>query len=107
MSLNPRMPLCWPCGLEMRPEKNGVTVIEMAHFGPAALWHADLWKCPECGAAVVSGLAKNPVAEHYQPDFARQLSEARALGWSREVWLNPTKKSRGVVADMEAADGTP
>jgi hypothetical protein len=78
----------------MRPEKNGVAVIEMACFGPAAIWMADLWKCPECGVEIVQGLANTRHAAHYQPDFARLLSEAVASGWSREVWINPTEKAQ-------------
>ena len=96
MSLCPVSVVCWPCGLEMRPQKNGVYIIEMASFGPAALWMADLWRCPECGAQAVR-LAKNAWAHHYQEDFARLLAAARASGWAREVWLNPTEKARGVT----------
>ena len=94
MSMQPRLPICWPCGLQMRPEKNGVAVIEMAYFGPAAIWMSDLWKCPECGVEIVSGFGNRPFSEHYQPDFARHLADAVASGWSREVWINPTEKAQ-------------
>ncbi len=95
MSMNPNIPLCWHCGLEMRPEKNGVAVIEMASFGPAAIWAADLWKCPECGIEVVSGLGNSPIAEHYkEAEFARELAAAQASGWSREVWVGVIEKAR-------------
>ena len=85
MSMNRETPLCWKCGLELRPEKNGVVVVEMATFGPGALWQADLWKCPECGTQVIAGLARDPMTEHYKPDFADELRRAEASGWSKRV----------------------
>ena len=104
MSMEPNLPICWPCGLQMQPEKNGVVVIEMASFGPVALWMADLWQCPECGAETVK-VAKGPYAVHYiHPSFAAEVERVRASRWSKEVWINRTEKARGVIAD--AADPT-
>jgi hypothetical protein len=36
----------------------------------------DRWKCPDCGATIISGVGLNPYAEHYQPEFGKELAEA-------------------------------
>jgi len=33
----------------------------------------DLWECPTCHYQLVSGVAMNPIAEHYQADFKQQV----------------------------------
>ena len=64
--------LCW-CGLFMRVKKNGVTVEELLEDGsPYKLWDADLWECVGCGVEVVSGFGSQPIAEHWQPNYAEQ-----------------------------------
>jgi DNA-directed RNA polymerase subunit RPC12/RpoP len=65
-------------GLEMKPEKNGVYVIEMADFGPYKVWMADLWICPKCGHKVIGGFAVHPIREHYQDGFKEILELAEA-----------------------------
>lgn len=81
----PRM-VCVKCQVKLKPEKNGVTVVET--FGtdsdePYKLWDADLWKCPNCGVQIVSGFAQHNYAEHYQPDFAKQLERAQYKFWDK------------------------
>lgn len=57
----------------MRVKKNSVTVEELTEDGrPYKLWDADLFECVECGVEVVSGFARAPLAEHYQPTYAAQ-----------------------------------
>lgn len=57
----------------MRVKQNSVTVEEVMEDGsPYKLWDADLWECPECGVEVVSGFARAPLAEHYQPTYAAE-----------------------------------
>ena len=89
-----REPMCWACGVEMRPLKNGVTIVEMASFGPAALWQADLMECPECHTQVVVGLGSKPWSQHFKPDFTTRLSEVKDDEWTREVWLNAGERVR-------------
>lgn len=101
--LTKHKPLCWQCGLEMRPEKNGVAVIEMASFGPAAIYMADLWRCSECSIQVIAGLSNNPIAEHYEAGFAAALERAEADEWSCRVWINQREKSQGVCAQPKGA----
>lgn len=64
------------CGKQMRCKKNEVYVIEMATFGPAAIWSADLWACPECDERMIAGFALVPIVEHYEDGFAKALSKA-------------------------------
>ena len=75
-------PICVSCRRFYRPEKNGYVFMEgtpdgMAlpglaepeHWHPYKLWRGDLWKCQGCGALIVVGVAQEPLAEHYQPNF--------------------------------------
>jgi hypothetical protein len=36
---------------------------------PYKLWNGDKWECEGCGAQIVVGVARQPIAEHYQPEF--------------------------------------
>lgn len=60
------------CGRFMRVKKNSVTVEELLEDGaPYKLWDADLWECVACGAAVITGFAREPLAEHWHPSYQR------------------------------------
>ena len=79
-------PVCVPCERFMRMQKSGYYFIEGMPLGNDAkpglaeiarwkdykLWSGDLWKCPDCGASVISGVGYSPIAEHYQEDFGRK-----------------------------------
>ena len=67
------IPICVRCHIECRVKKNGVFAIEMASFGPAAIWMSDLWHCPECGIEFLAGFGQRPACEHYQADFQSLL----------------------------------
>ena len=70
--------VCVACNRFMRIEKNGVTVEELMDDGsPYKLWDADKYKCPSCGHEVISGFGRQPIAEHYQENYA-QTREAYA-----------------------------
>lgn len=77
-------PVCRPCQRFFRPKKNGFAFVEGMPIGPDRplpgtqepekwkpykLWMGDLWHCQGCGAEIVVGVAPEPLAEHYQPDF--------------------------------------
>lgn len=66
------------CKAQMRCKKNEVRVIEVASFGPAAIWSADLWACPACGDEMIAGFAMHPVIEHYEEGFEKALERAKA-----------------------------
>ena len=77
-------PICVKCQRFYRVRQNGFMFIEGMPTGsvcvppgtshpelwkPYKLWRGDLWKCEGCGHETVSGVAWEPVAEHYQPHF--------------------------------------
>lgn len=88
-------PVCVPCGLFYRPEKNGYIVEEgMPHgirdehgkftepWSSYKLWVGDKWKCHGCGNEIVVGFAGNPISEHYMGDYEalrKQLIDAGQL----------------------------
>lgn len=59
------------CGTFMRPKTNSVTVEELTQDRrPYKLWSADLYACEDCGAEVITGFGREPLVEHYQPEYA-------------------------------------
>lgn len=75
----PIMPVCVTCQKEYRPEKNGITAIEMASFGPYKIWAADLLKCPKCGHLVISGYSDFAL-DHLDSNFKAALSFSMESG---------------------------
>lgn len=82
-------PICVPCQRFYRVKKNGYYFIEgmPTHEGakpgtedtdwwkPYKLWVGDLWECEGCHAQIVNGVGMSPLAEHYQPDFAKHVRQ--------------------------------
>ena len=79
-------PVCVKCGCELRPETNGVGVLDMAersreqgkdaifvHYEPYELWDADKWKCPQCGMEVVGGFGHDPISMHHEANFQQTI----------------------------------
>jgi len=68
-------PVCKRCNCEMRPETNGVGLLDMFRPSdkpepqPYELWDADLWKCEKCGFEIVGGFGDGPISAHYEDDF--------------------------------------
>ena len=73
-------PVCVKCNCELRPEKNGVGILDMSDNGAYELWDADLWKCPKCGLEVVGGFAYNSISAHYKEDFQRMIDDYKRRG---------------------------
>ncbi len=84
-------PICVPCHRFFRPKQTGIYFIEgMPEYKalpgnaepdkwkPYKLWSGDLWECPDCGAQIISGTGRDRIAEHYQPDFQRQVEQLGA-----------------------------
>ena len=79
-------PICIPCKRFFRCKKNDYPFIEAMpigdaglaepgtatpeHWKPYKLWLGDKWQCEGCGAQIVVGVAQQPLAEHYRPEFA-------------------------------------
>ena len=72
----PKM-VCVSCEVELKPQENGVLVIEMASFGAYKVWNADVWECPKCNHQTVAGFGNNPLHEHYEDGFAEYLDLAK------------------------------
>ena len=66
-------PVCVKCCREMRPETNGIGVLDMNDNRAYELWDADKWKCPKCGVEVIGGFATGPISAHYEADFERMI----------------------------------
>lgn len=67
-------PICVKCEQFFRPKKNDFKFIESMSDGqPYKLWAGDKWACEGCGAEIVVGVARYPIAEHFQPEFAQQV----------------------------------
>ena len=79
-------PVCAKCHCEMRPETNGVGLLDMFNPSdksepqPYELWDADLWKCPKCGIEVVGGFANGSISAHYEPDFQKMIKHYEDKG---------------------------
>lgn len=94
--------VCVKCCTELYPKKNGVYVLEYAHFGPYKLFHADMWACMTCGHEVVMGIAERPIAEHFQQGFKEKVDYIRKTetlienyGRNKEYGYGPAREERG------------
>ena len=74
--------VCVKCEVGLKIEKNGVIVKEMFQNNTRIykLWETDKWKCPVCGAEIISGFAQYPFAEHFNDDCEAIVSKAIASG---------------------------
>lgn len=88
-------PICKPCQRFFRPKKNGLFFIEGMPKGisprvqpgnqspdlwkPYKLWMGDLWECLGCGNEIIVGCGREPIGEHYQPDFEEKVKVLGAL----------------------------
>lgn len=80
-------PICVPCQRFFRCKKNDFFFIEgmpadngaapgnsePEKWRPYKVWAADRWECEGCGAVILSGFAREPIAEHYQLNFAETV----------------------------------
>jgi len=73
-------PVCKKCNCELRPETNGVGLLDVNDNGANELWDADLWRCPKCGYDIVGGFASNPISAHYRDDFQKHIDFYKQQG---------------------------
>ena len=78
--VNFHRPVCPKCHCELKPERNGVAVLDLAAFGPYKLWSADLWKCRICKIEIIAGFASEPISTCYEPDFKKQIDLYKSKG---------------------------
>lgn len=75
-------PICVGCNRFYRPKQNGIVFEECMPMGGAApgqpegwrpykLWRGDLWECEGCGHQLISGVASQPLDEHYLPTYTQ------------------------------------
>jgi hypothetical protein len=81
-------PICIPCQRFFKPKRIGAIVLEQmplhndaapgaingAAWRPHRIWSADVLACRGCGAEILSGFGRAPIAEHYQAEFADMLA---------------------------------
>lgn len=82
-------PICVPCQRFYRPKQNGYVFVEGMPVGggsvppgtshpelwqPYKLWRGDLWECQGCGHQTISGVAYQPISEHYKIDFEKVVA---------------------------------
>ncbi len=90
-------PVCPECECEMRPETNGVGVLDMAPIGPKVLsrgtnyepyqlFDADLWMCPKCRKKVIGGFGQGPIAEHFHRERFVKLVDIQKA--SKKLYKN-------------------
>ena len=87
-------PICVKCQKFYRIEKNGVRFVEKmpigGHRSPPGtaaphlwkdykIWSADLWICHGCGHEIIIGAARQPIAEHYMPDYDQKRARDEHL----------------------------
>jgi len=79
-------PICVPCQRFYRPQRNGQRFIEgmpirsgaipgtsaPQDWQPYKVWMGDQWKCQGCGAEIIVGCGRLPIAEQYQETFAEK-----------------------------------
>ncbi len=72
-------PVCESCRVFFKCDKNSVAWIEGAPgsdgtWHPYRLWESDRWKCPGCGATILVGTGRVPVAERHEHGFDRTVA---------------------------------
>jgi hypothetical protein len=53
----------------MRCRKTGRGVVTTVDGAPYQIWHADEWICAPCGARVLTGFGRGPLATRGDPAF--------------------------------------
>lgn len=61
--------------IDTNPGGNRITFEpgNLAGWESYKLWVGDLWECRGCGHLLISGVAREPLAEHYQPGYAERV----------------------------------
>jgi hypothetical protein len=70
-----------------RVKKNGFVFCEMIPEGKIGwraykVWHGDLWECPNCEHQLIEGVGKEPVAEHFDEEFADEMKNVEGCVYS-------------------------
>ena len=90
-------PICVKCQRFYSPSKNGRPFIECMPEGngappgtqaperwsPYKLWMGDEWTCEGCQHVLIVGVGREPISEHYMPDF-----DKRAASFGATIRIN-------------------
>ena len=72
------------CGRIMRAQKNDVAVEELLEDGGSyRLWFADLYRCPDCNAEVITGFGRAPLVEHWQSTYEEKRARLHPVYLAR------------------------
>lgn len=88
----PLPPICRACHRFFRAKRNGYYFLqgmrdsfdvqpglaEPEKWEAGRIWVADLYACPGCGAEILTGYGRSPVAEKYQDGFAETARRLKA-----------------------------
>ena len=64
-----------PANGQSRPQSG---TVEPDKWKPYKIWGGDRWECEGCHAVIIAGVAQQPVAEHYEPDFSHYMKTLKA-----------------------------
>jgi hypothetical protein len=67
----------------MKPETNGVQVVEIVKGEPYQVWDADKWKCPKCGIEVMVGFGAGAWLHRGESGFEDTLLKV----WNRNNYV--------------------
>lgn len=86
--------ICVKCEIAMKPERVGVILVELYQSDKDIykIWHADLKKCPGCGAQIVMGLGAEPVKTCQDQDRHEYLELKKKSGLPIIYWREKTCK---------------
>lgn len=85
-------PICVPCQRFFRIKKNDFCFIkadrvngevqpgnsEPEKWIPYQVWASDRFECEGCGAVILAGFGRAPIAENYQPGFVDIVTQLSA-----------------------------
>lgn len=73
-------PICMSCQCFYKAKVNGYIFCEMIPISetrvtwkPYRIWSGDLWECPKCQTLLIEGTGKDPISEHFEPDFDEEM----------------------------------
>jgi hypothetical protein len=86
-------PVCVPCQRFFRMKKSGFYFLEGMPVGPTRaepgtsepekwrpykIWAGDKWECHGCGAVILSGFGREPVAYQHEEEFTETAERLNA-----------------------------
>ena len=79
-------PICIQCSLEMKPIRNSFKAISLnildfePYQEPYQVQSGDKFKCPKCEIEIVTSFPKQPLFEHFENDFDKNIESIKKTG---------------------------